>query len=161
MNDIIYYLVIIFAVLGTTGVIYLFGGSLFGISLLSQGLVTEKSSKKAHNAGLYCATIYLIFCASFVFLVPKAKADCDEIYLKVGAGYKFDETEYIAAENTGHVINIHSDPISARVETGVECGSLTYGISHHSQWRTGFPFNDTKELHKTEFFVDYKFSWGI
>lgn len=102
-----------------------------------------------------------IFSVAFVFCANKAKSDCDEIYLKVGSGYKFVETEYIDSRTTGNRIYINSDPISARIETGVECGNLTYGVSHHSQWRTGFPFNDKKEMNKTEIFIDYKFSWSI
>lgn len=85
---------------------------------------------------------------------------CDEIYLKVGTGYKFDEQDKINFEGVNYdYINV--SPYSARIETGVECGNLTYGISHHSQWATGFPFNETGEYYKTELFIDYKFSWGL
>jgi len=80
---------------------------------------------------------------------------CDEIYLKVGTGYKFDEQNRIqVGENIYYYEN---SPYSARFETGVECGNLTYGIGHHSQWATGFPLNDTGEYYKTEFFIDYGF----
>lgn len=85
---------------------------------------------------------------------------CDEIYLKVGTGYKFDEQDKAVLEGKEYYYTDVS-PYSARFETGVECGNLTYGISHHSQWATGFPFNDTGEYYKTEFFIDYKISWGI
>lgn len=91
-----------------------------------------------------------------------AIAECDEIYFKVGAGYKFEQTKYFVSENTGQINKIKfNDPLSARIETGVDCGKWSYGISHHSQWRTGFPFNNENEIQKTEFFIDYKLSWGI
>lgn len=98
---------------------------------------------------------------SFLVFSAKSMADCDEIYLKVGGGYKFEETEMIVDREANRKMEIFSDPYSARIETGVDCGNWSYGISHHSQWRTGFPFNDKGELTKTEFFIDYKFSWGI
>lgn len=87
---------------------------------------------------------------------------CDEIYIKAGSGYKFDEqTEIRLQKDNGKVYEIANSPYSASIETGVECGSLSYGVSHHSQWATGFPFNETGEYYKTEFFIDYNISWGI
>lgn len=98
----------------------------------------------------------------FVFIAGQdAMARCDEIYIKVGAGYKFEETDLLKDERTGRTMDIISDPYSARIESGVDCGNVTWGIAHHSQWRTGAPFNDKGELSKTELFIDYKFSWGI
>lgn len=93
-------------------------------------------------------------------LARESKADCDEIYLKIGTGYKFDEQDSIVYEGV-ELYYAQVSPYSARIESGVECGNLTYGISHHSQWATGFPFNETGEYYKTEFFIDYKISWGI
>lgn len=72
-------------------------------------------------------------------------------YLKVGAGYKFSETEINYYDGS------RNHPISARFELGVEKGNLTYGISHDSQWFQGFPFNNNMEYGKSEIFVDYKF----
>lgn len=95
------------------------------------------------------------------FLSVPSLADCDEIYVKIGTGYKFVETNRFSDEKNDLVAYIDPDPYSARIESGVECGNWTWGISHHSQWRTGFPFNNEKEIQKTEFFIDYKFSWGI
>jgi len=83
---------------------------------------------------------------------------CDETYIKIGAGYKLEETSSIKDQKTGRKTDIISDPISARIEFGIERGNITYGVSHHSQWRTGFPFNDKGELNKTEVYIDYKFS---
>lgn len=97
-----------------------------------------------------------------VIFSSTSKADCDEIYFKVGTGYKFDEQTKIRLDrDNSRVYEIANSPYSARFETGVECGNLTYGLSHHSQWSTGAPFNKTGEYYKTEIFIDYKFSWSI
>lgn len=91
----------------------------------------------------------------------EAKADCDEMYIVIGSGYKFDYDKQITDKDNNVIFTDHRSPYSARMELGVDCGNLRYGISHHSQWSTGFPFNNIKEPYKTEFFIDYKFSWGI
>ena len=49
------------------------------------------------------------------------------------------------------------DKISARLEAGAEYGNIIYGVSHSSQWLTGFPFDSSQEYGMTEIFVDYKF----
>ncbi len=96
--------------------------------------------------------LVLLFLSSHVF-------SCDGPYLKIGAGYKFQETDHFHNVETGGRTNIHfSDPVSARIELGIEKGNLSYGVSHHSQWRTGFPFNNEDEIQKTEVFIDYKFN---
>lgn len=83
----------------------------------------------------------------------------NNFYLKVGAGYKFYETSYIYDVNSNQNIYFEfDDPISARIEIGMEHENISYGISHHSNWFTGYPFNDKGELQKTEIFIDYKFS---
>jgi len=111
-------------------------------------------------------TKFAIFSLAFsilaFFVAANSKADCDEIYFKVGTGYKFDEQTKIRLDrDNSRVYEIANSPYSARFETGVECGNLTYGLSHHSQWSTGAPFNKTGEYYKTEIFIDYKFSWSI
>ena len=84
---------------------------------------------------------------------------CDETYIKIGAGYKLDQTDHFTNKNTGERFNIDfNDPLSARIEIGVQKGNVSYGVSHHSNWLTGFPFNDEGEVQKTEIFIDYKFS---
>lgn len=100
----------------------------------------------------------------FLFLVIPcfAYSECSEIYLKAGAGYKVYEQKFIRLErDNSQIFEIENSPYSARFEAGVECGRLTWGVSHHSQWSTGAPFNDTGEYYKTEFFIDYKISWGL
>lgn len=73
-------------------------------------------------------------------------------YAKVGVGYKIDELElYYDDGSSGN------EPLSARIEAGFESENISYGVSHHSQWFSGFPFDDKVEYYKTELFVDYKF----
>lgn len=84
---------------------------------------------------------------------------CDDVYLKVGAGYKISQPDKFTNKESGQNFEIvFDDPLTARIEIGVERGNVSYGISHHSNWLTGFPFNDEQEIHKTEIFVDYKWS---
>lgn len=97
-----------------------------------------------------------------MILAANVSVACDEVYLKVGAGYKFDEQKKVRLEmDSTKIYEIQNSPYSARFETGVECGNISYGISHHSQWATGAPFNSEGEYYKTEFFIDYKFSWPL
>ncbi len=84
-----------------------------------------------------------------------SKAD---IYIKIGSGYKLIENDHIVRTTGERVYYDTGGKISARIEIGVEKGSWSYGVSHHSQWEAGFPFNDRDEPHKTEIFVDYKWS---
>ncbi len=79
-------------------------------------------------------------------------------YITVGVGYKFHEPTitYSDDQNKKHVWD---DPYSARIEIGYHFNKYTkFGISHHSQWMTGFPVNDNKEYFKTEIFVDLTFT---
>lgn len=99
-------------------------------------------------------------CALVMSVLVVSAHACDEVYFKVGAGYKFDETDSWMVNGVDHKIDDWS-PYSARIEIGRQQGPWSYGISHHSQWLTGAPFNDAKEYHKTEVFVDYKWSWGL
>lgn len=70
-------------------------------------------------------------------------------YVKIGAGYKVQEIDIKFKDGSA------THPISARIEAGIKQGDWTYGVSHHSQWFTGKPFNDNMEYSKTELFVDY------
>lgn len=76
-------------------------------------------------------------------------------YVTVGAGYKVDEKNFINLTTNERV----NEPISARIEVGVEAGAIKYGVSHHSQWFSGFPFNNDSEYFKTEIFIDYTWKW--
>lgn len=87
----------------------------------------------------------------FLILMVLSITGCSSTYLKVGAGYKFQETEINWLDGS------ENHPISSRIEIGNEAGKVTYGISHHSQWLIGKPMNSDIEYSKTEFFIDYKF----
>ena len=78
-------------------------------------------------------------------------------YVRVGAGYKFNESEITHHNDDG---TIHSgSPISARIGVYYQYSdNVRIGIDHHSQWLTGFPVNDDTEYYKTELFIDYTFS---
>jgi hypothetical protein len=82
-------------------------------------------------------------------------------YVKVGAGYKFQETAIVFNNNNGAKANGDS-PVSARIEVGANCllPEVTCGVSHRSQWATGAPFNNRNEYSVTEVFVDYTFYFG-
>lgn len=83
--------------------------------------------------------------------IPDAKY-CDS-YAKVGTGYIVDQTNIEWNDGKGE-----RSPLSARLELGCEIDSVSYGVSHHSQWLEGFPFNNNDEPQKTELFIDYKFN---
>lgn len=112
--------------------------------------------------------VVMIYIALALLFVRPANASefdvnafLNKTYITVGAGYKFDELQLNFYRNDGTVTNVN-DPLSARIEIGYQYSkNLTFGISHHSQWRTGFPFNaESAEYYKTEVFVDYKFYLG-
>lgn len=73
-------------------------------------------------------------------------------YARVGAGAKMDET-HIYWERGEEMRK--ASPISFRGEIGTCEGSWCYGVSHHSQFFDGAPFNDRMEYQKTELFIDY------
>ena len=84
----------------------------------------------------------------------------NKTYVTIGTGYKFDEERVYSTDSKG-VRRLLDDHITARIEIGYQVSKhLTVGISHHSQWLSGSPFNDTNEYYKTEFFIDYTFSLG-
>lgn len=97
-----------------------------------------------------------------LLLCVQIAAACDDtaqLYVKIGAGYKFKEQEQIYYSNSLKMIE--PDPYSARLEIGIKRGNFTYGISHHSQWRTGWPANNAAEPYKTEVFIDYTWTWDL
>lgn len=94
---------------------------------------------------------------SIISLVVAINAKAD-IYIKIGSGYKLIETDHIV-RTTGEKVYFNTGgKLSARIEIGKEHGRWSYGISHHSQWLQGFPFDDKGELQKSEIFIDYKWT---
>jgi hypothetical protein len=96
-----------------------------------------------------------------LLLIPSIAMACDnhrEIYVKIGTGYKVDQDRYFNYRGVQYKY-LDRDPYSARFEIGIEQGRWTYGVSHHSQWASGFPFNDRGEPYKTEVFIDYRYGW--
>lgn len=101
------------------------------------------------------AAVNLFLLAMLVTYCCNTKAD---IYIKIGSGYKVFEPTYVTCESGERINFDNGGKISARIEIGKEVGNWTYGISHHSQWEAGFPFNDRNEPHKTEIFIDYRWT---
>jgi hypothetical protein len=97
----------------------------------------------------------------YLFLVSLLIGGCagQQPYATVGAGYKFDEFRPNVKQDGD--MYLLSDPFSARLEIGIDGGKFQYGISHHSQWFSGKPFNDKLENQKTEVFFDYTHKFSI
>ena len=74
-------------------------------------------------------------------------------YAKIGVGLKKEVEIHWRDGSTNH-------PLSARMEAGFENGPWTYGLSHHSQWLTGWPINNDSEYSKYEIFADYTWRFG-
>ena len=65
-------------------------------------------------------------------------------YLTVGVGYKFQESQLHYFDDNGQRYE-WNDPYSARIEVGYNYNeNIKFGVSHHSQWATGKPFNMMK-----------------
>lgn len=94
-------------------------------------------------------------------LLLTACSAIDRPYVKVGAGYKFNETIIVFTNKHGTTTTGDS-PISARIEVGATCllPEITCGITHRSQLFTGAPFNNQREYGVTEAFVDYTYYFG-
>ena len=85
-----------------------------------------------------------------MLLVLGACSTLPPTYLKVGTGYKLNETKVF---DEGEQVN---DPITARFELGVGVSeSITIGYAHRSQWRRGYPVDGRGEYNVDEVFIDY------
>jgi hypothetical protein len=84
-------------------------------------------------------------------------------YASAGGGLKFEESDTSWLRNGEKSSSV---PLSARFEIGAEkevscflvgtkC-TVKAGLSHHSQWFAGWPFNEKGEYSKSELFTDYK-----
>jgi len=78
------------------------------------------------------------------------KSFLDKTYVKIGVGYKFNETPLY---NDGARFN---EPLSAQFELSYQWSdSITIGYRHRSQWLAGNP-----EYYVDELFGEFKFSLG-
>lgn len=119
----------------------------------------NRNHMRKPNNVLYPMALIL---AAFAMLYAASTKACDEVYLKVGAGYQFLRTDSLITEDGSRHKLTHTSPISARIELGLQKGNLSYGIAHHSNWLSGWPVNNEPEFDKTEVFMDYKFTlWGM
>lgn len=96
---------------------------------------------------LKAVLLYIVSLIAILLVV----AGCANPYAKAGIAYKVQETNIDFYDGSAQ------DPITARLELGFEDGNVSWGVSHHSQWFTGAPFNNDLEYSKTEIFLDYKF----
>ena len=127
-----------------------------------KALEEHTQATKALKFVLWVAVVVI---SAVVMILPAEAADFDvksylaKTYITIGAGYKFQETNLKL--NKDGVQSNWNEPMSARIEVYYQYSkNVTFGISHHSQWLTGFPFNDDSEYSKTEVFIDYTFSLG-
>lgn len=83
----------------------------------------------------------------------RADSSDGNFYLAVGAGYKLEEHRIV---HNGEAIN---DPITARIEVGYQLDGWSAGVTHRSQWFSGWPVNDSEEYNVTELFIEYRWVW--
>jgi len=113
---------------------------------------------KKRNEWLF-PTAMVIFAVGMLAAVS-AKA-CDEVYLKLGAGYKLQSEILINHQGQEYHFVDESHPVSFRGEIGCQSGRFTYGVSKYSQWFQGWPVDNKDESSRVEVFIDVKFSiWG-
>ena len=79
------------------------------------------------------------------------ESEAGELYLNLGAGYKLDQPSCDCFNNGKGI----APKDSAIIEFGVKKNNWRMGLSHHSNFSSGAPFNDRKEYFKTEVFVSY------
>lgn len=109
----------------------------------------------------YCL-LGMLFIALISINCEAAEFDVDKFlkktYVSIGAGYKIHESKLYYKNDNGDKYE-WNDPYSARIEIGYNYSkNIKFGISHHSQWFSGFPLNDKEEYGKTELFIDYTFT---
>ncbi len=84
----------------------------------------------------------------------------NKTHLTVGVGYKLKETElwFRGADQVPYKMR---RALTARIELYYQLtDQITIGVTHHSQYSEGPPFNSRGEYHKTELFIDYTISLG-
>lgn len=81
-------------------------------------------------------------------------------HFKTGLGYKIHYQNYVNLNNKKHYYTDDSfqDKLSARFGLSRDFNNIEIGVWHHSQWFRGAPFSSGWEYHKTELFIDYKWT---
>lgn len=103
----------------------------------------------------------LMTLAAFAMLASVSSKACDEIYLKVGAGYKVHSEILINHGGNQYYLEDESHPVSFRGEIACQSGRFTYGVAKYSQWMQGWPVDKQDETNRVELFIDVKFTlWG-
>ena len=105
---------------------------------------------------------YLLTLLALSFNVSASEFDVESFlnktYITVGIAHKIRETELTHYTSDGGQYSMN-DPTSAILEVGYQYSkNITFGVSHHSQYFTGAPFNNREEYAKTEIFVKCKFT---
>lgn len=104
-------------------------------------------------------TAMVIFAVAMLAGVS-AKA-CDEVYLKIGAGYKVHSEILLNHKGVEYHLEDESHPVSFRGEIACQSGRYTYGVAKYSQWAQGWPVDNQDETNRVELFIDVKFTlWG-
>lgn len=84
----------------------------------------------------------------------RSHAECTTIYAKVGVGYKLEADRWDK--------RYRDDPYFVRLEAGVECKHLVFGIAHGKQvYNAKSEYFRDNNGNKTAIFIDYKHEWGI
>ncbi len=105
---------------------------------------------------------YILILLALSFNVSASEFDLESFlnktYITVGIAHKIQETELSYTKGDGKRYSMN-DPTSAIFEIGYQYSkNITFGLSHHSQYFTGKPFNNRNEYAKTEIFLSYKFT---
>jgi hypothetical protein len=111
-------------------------------------------AKRVARVYLYSTIIGLTIFLALMFFGHDANAECKNIYIKPGIGYKLE---------TGRFSRLYrDDPYFLRLDAGVECENLMFGLDLGKQVYSGtseyFKDNDG---YKAAFYIDYKFEWPI
>jgi hypothetical protein len=100
-----------------------------------------------------------IFLLLLLISTSSVAFEYEKLYIKVGTGYKVMEPSGVYIEGVEYDFDF-GHPLTARIEFAYEYSeTIQFGIAHHSQWLDGWPVNSYQEYHKTELFIDYKFSF--
>lgn len=127
------------------------------LHVITDSYPKKESFWQKNKHGIICiiqVAVGIAMIAVSFLLSSNANAECTTVYAKVGAGYKIDAARYDR--------KYRDDPYFVRLEAGVECKRLTFGITHGKQIYSAKSeyFRDNNGP-KTAIFVDFKHEWGI